>query len=58
MENEYITIEQAADLIKVNERQIKKMIKAGMVRYKNISLGKQRAIYRVLKADLLKPDNS
>jgi len=57
MENEYMTIEEVANLLKINPRQVRKMIETGRLRAKNINAsGGIRKIYRVLKEDVIRPD--
>lgn len=55
---EYISVDEAAALLGTNRRQIKKMIATGKLRAKNINAtGTKREIHRVLREDVLKPDN-
>lgn len=51
----FVTLDKAAQILKVNKRHIKRMIQAGKLRAKDISLGTgRRQILRVLYEDLVK----
>ena len=54
MKDEFITVREAAEILKTNPRHIKNLIKAGKMRGKNIAVGNERHIWRVLKSDVLK----
>ncbi len=53
----FLTVEEAAEILKVDTRHIKRLIKAGKLRAKNIGVGTERKFYRVLKKDLLTVKN-
>lgn len=54
----YVTVEEAAEVLKVNKRHIKRMIMAKKLSAKDISVGQGlRKQYRVLYSDLLKMKN-
>ncbi len=58
-ENKYITLEEAAVILGTNKRQIVRMIKAGKIKAMDINAANgQRNIWRVLKSELLPPDNN
>lgn len=53
MKDEFITVEEAAKLLKTNPRHIKNMILVDKLKAKNIGVGYERKIWRVLKSDVL-----
>lgn len=56
-QEELITLEEAASILKVHKRTIERMIIGGKVRANDVSLGQKRKKWRVFKSDLLKSDN-
>jgi excisionase family DNA binding protein len=54
---EYVTVEEAAEILQVNTRHIKRMILSGVLRAKNISTTNIRKHWRVIKEDLFSLDN-
>lgn len=56
-QEELITLEEAASILKVHKRTVERMIIGGKVRAKDVSLGQKRKKWRVFKSDLLKSDN-
>lgn len=53
MDNEFITVEEAATILRVNPRHIKRMIEGGKLRARNINASGTRKYWRVLKADVV-----
>ena len=54
--DEYLTVKQAADLLKTSRQKITKLIENGYLPAKDISLGKERCNYRIKKSDIDKLD--
>lgn len=54
MEEKYITIEEASELLSVNKRQVTQMINKGLLRAKDVNAsGKKRHIWRVWYPDVI-----
>jgi len=51
---EFITVEEAAAILRVNPRHIKRMIEGGKLRARNINASGTRKYWRVLKEDVTK----
>lgn len=54
----YITPKQAAEILGVHVKSVKKMIRDGTLRAKNINPLGKRKMYRILKEDVIKSDKS
>ena len=50
----FLTLDEAAEILKTNRRHIKRMVGAGVLRAKNIGLGDERSFFRIMKDDVLK----
>ena len=54
----FLTVDETADLLKTNRRQIMRMITAGKLKAKDIGLGNgERKRYRILKKNAVKIKN-
>ena len=54
MEQVFLTDKEAAEVLKINVRHIRRMYKAGVLRGKDISLGEgRRKMLRILMADVI-----
>lgn len=58
VEQLYITPKQAAEILGVHVKSVKKMIRDGTLRAKNINPLGKRKMYRILKEDVIKSDKS
>ena len=55
MEDVFVTDKEASIILKSNIRHIRRMVQAGVLRSKDISLGTgKRKLLRILKEDVLK----
>jgi excisionase family DNA binding protein len=54
----FLTLEETAEILKVNIRHVRLMIASGKLRAKNVGIGKQRKFFRVLREDVMKIGNA
>lgn len=50
----FLTIDEAAEILKTNRRHIKRMVAANVLRAKDIGLGDERSFLRIMKEDVMK----
>lgn len=53
---EYLTVKEAAEILKTTRQKITKLIENGYLPAKDIGLGGERCIYRIKKSDIEKLD--
>ena len=53
----YLTLEETAEILKVNIRHVRLMIRSKKLRAKNIGIGNQRKYFRVLREDVMRIGN-
>ncbi|MBK9272903.1 MAG: helix-turn-helix domain-containing protein [Saprospiraceae bacterium] len=53
----FLTLDEAADILRTNRRHIKRMVEAGILRAKNIGIGEERSFLRILKEDVTSVKN-
>lgn len=58
MIDEYLTIKQVGEILKVHPRTVNRLIEEGLLIAKDIGMGKERKIYRVKRSDIDKIDLS
>lgn len=58
MIDEYLTIKQVAEILKISTRKVTRLIEEGLLNAKDLGMGKERRIYRVKREDIDKIDLS
>ena len=58
MIDEYLTIKQVSEILKVSTRKVTRLIEEGLLNAKDLGMGKERRIYRVKREDIDKIDLS
>lgn len=57
MEDKLLTVEEAAELLKVSRRTVTRMIETKRLKAQNIGFGKERSFYRIPTSELSKIKN-